>query len=54
VNDLQALLETGFADANQVVQRLVDLGILRGDHSRARHRRFRYEAYVRLFEGERG
>jgi Fic family protein len=52
VKDAQALLGTTFAGANQVVQRLVDHGILAEITGRARHRRFRYDAYVRLFEEE--
>jgi cell filamentation protein, protein adenylyltransferase len=50
VKDVQALLGTTFAGANQIVQRLVDLEVLREITGQARHRRFRYDAYVRLFE----
>ncbi len=52
--DAQALLGTTFAGANQIVQRLVALGIMREMTGQARHRRFRYDAYVRLFEEEAG
>lgn len=52
VNGVQALLGTTFAGANQVVKRLADLGVLREMTGQARHRRFRYDAYVRLFEEE--
>lgn len=52
VKDVQALLRTTFAGANQIVQRLVDLAILAEITGQARHRRFRYDAYVRLFDGE--
>jgi Fic family protein len=50
VKDAQTLLGTTFAGANQIVQRLVALGVLRELTGQARHRRFRYDAYVRLFE----
>lgn len=52
VTDIRALLGTTFAGANQIVQRLEDLGILVEITGQARHRRFRYDAYVRLFEEE--
>ena len=52
VKNVQALLGTTFAGANQVVQRLADLGILAEITGQARHRRFRYDAYVKLFEEE--
>ncbi len=48
--DVQALLGITFAGANQIVRRLVSLGVLREVTGRARNRRFRYDAYVRLFE----
>ncbi|HEX7070605.1 MAG TPA: Fic family protein [Rhodothermales bacterium] len=50
VTDVRQMLGTTFAGANQIVQRLVDLKILAEMTGRARHRRFRYDAYVRLFE----
>ena len=46
----QDLLGTTFAAANQIVHRLVALGILQEITGQARHRRFRYESYVRLFD----
>ena len=52
VSNLMALLGTTFAGANQIVQRLVEIGVLREFTGQARHRRFRYDAYVRLFEEE--
>jgi Fic family protein len=52
VKNVQALLGTTFAGANQVVQRLADLGVLVEITGQARHRRFRYDPYVRLFEEE--
>ena len=50
VTDVRELLGTTFPGANQIVQRLADLGVLREITGRARHRRYRYDAYVRLFE----
>jgi Fic family protein len=52
VADARTLLGTTFAGANQIVQRLVDLGILSEFTGQARHRRFRYDPYIRLFEEE--
>ena len=49
---MMSLLGTTFAGANQIVQRLVEIGILREFTGQARHRRFRYDAYVRLFDEE--
>ncbi len=47
---VQALIGTTFAGANQIVRRLVATGILQEITGHARHRRFRYEPYVRLFD----
>ena len=49
--EIQTLLGTTFAGANQVVHRLVAIGVLVEITGQARHRRFRYEPYVRLFDG---
>ena len=49
--EIQTLLGTTFAGANQVVHRLVAVGVLVEITGQARHRRFRYEPYVRLFDG---
>ena len=49
VNDVRAISGTTFPSANQIVQRLVDLGILKEITGHARHRRFQYEPYVALF-----
>jgi Fic family protein len=54
VSEVRALLGTTFAAANQIVQRLVDLTILNEITGQARHRRFRYDPYVRLFEEDAG
>jgi hypothetical protein len=48
------LLGTTFAGANQIVQRLLALKILSEITGQARNRCFRYDPYVRLFEGESG
>ena len=50
VKDVEALLEVTYAGANQIVQRLEDLGILKEFTGQTRHRRFRYDAYIRLFD----
>jgi Fic family protein len=50
VADVRAMLGTTFAGANQIVQRLVDASVLREITGHARHRRFRYDAYVQLFD----
>lgn len=52
--EIQALIGTTFAAANQIVRRLVDLGILMEITGQARHRRFRYDGYVRLFNDDQG
>ncbi|HVA67147.1 MAG TPA: Fic family protein [Elusimicrobiota bacterium] len=42
------------AGANNIVRRLADIGVLREITGHARHRRFRFEPYLRLFEDGRG
>jgi Fic family protein len=54
VNDLRRLTRTTYPAANQLVQRFVEQEILREITGQARHRRFRYDAYVRLFDDEAG
>lgn len=49
---VQALLGTTFAAANQIVHRLVRSGILSEITGHARHRRFRYDPYVMLFDDD--
>ena len=49
--EVEELLSTTFGGANQIVRRLTELGILMEITGQARHRRFRYEPYVRLFDG---
>lgn len=53
MTDVQELTGTTYAAANQLVSRLVELGILLEITGYARNRRFRYEPYVALF-GEDG
>ncbi len=50
VKQVQDLIGTTFAAANQIVRRLAAIGILHEITGHARHRRFRYEPYVRLFD----
>jgi hypothetical protein len=45
---------TTFASANQIVRQLVGLSILAEITGQVRHRRFRYDAYVRPFDEESG
>ena len=50
VTAIRTLLGTTFPGANQIVRRLVGLGILTEITGQARHRRFTYDSYVQLFE----
>jgi Fic family protein len=52
VNDVRELTGTTFPAANELVSRLVDLGLLEEITGQSRHRRFRYSPYVRLFGEE--
>ncbi len=54
VKDVQALLGSTFAGANQIVNRLEKMGVVREITGQMRHRRFRYDAYVQLFEDGAG
>lgn len=49
VNDVQKLIGTTYAAANSLVSRLVSLGVLGEMTGYARNRRFRYAAYIALF-----
>ena len=49
VEDVRQITRTTFPAANDVVQRLVDLEILKEMTGRARNRRFLYAPYVALF-----
>jgi Fic family protein len=50
VNEVKELVGTTYPAANQLVQKLIELGILSEITGQARNRRFRYESYVQLFE----
>ena len=49
VNDIRALTGTTYPAANQLTQRLTEIGILTEMTGHARNRRFRYDPYIRLF-----
>ena len=49
LGEIQQLTGTSYAAANQLVARMCDIGILREMTGYSRNRRFRYDAYVRLF-----
>jgi Fic family protein len=50
VNEVRDLTGTTYPAANQLVERLVQIGILAEITGQARNRRFRYDTYVRLFD----
>jgi Fic family protein len=52
VNEVRGITCTSYPAANDLVRRLVEQGILREITGQVRHRRFRYEEYVRLFDEE--
>jgi hypothetical protein len=55
VNEVSDITGTTYAAANQLVERLVNIGVLSEITGQARNRRFRYDAYMQLFdEAERG
>ncbi len=54
VEDIRQLTGTTFPAANQLAQKLVEQGLLTEVTGQKRHRRFRYDAYVRLFDEEGG
>jgi Fic family protein len=54
VGDVQGLSGTTYAAANELVARLTTAGILQEITRYVRNRRFRYEAYVRLFDEGQG
>ncbi|MBK8574525.1 MAG: Fic family protein [Elusimicrobia bacterium] len=49
IADVQKLTRTTFPAANQLVSRLVKIGIISEMTGQKRHRRFRYEPYIKLF-----
>jgi Fic family protein len=50
VNEVCDQTRTTYPAANQLVERLVNIGILAEITGQARNRRFRYDSYVRLFD----
>jgi DNA-binding MarR family transcriptional regulator len=50
VNEVRDLTGTTYPAANQLVERLVKIGVLAEITGQARNRRFRYDTYVRLFD----
>ncbi|MCC6945614.1 MAG: MarR family transcriptional regulator [Thermomicrobiales bacterium] len=50
VSEVVALNGTSFPAANQLVARMVELGILSEMTGQRRHRRFAYEPYIQLFD----
>ncbi len=52
VHDVQEVTGTTYAAANNLVSRLVELGVLVEVTGNARNRRFRFEPLVRLFSGD--
>jgi Fic family protein len=50
VKEVRGLTGTTYTAANQLVERLVKVGILAEITGQIRNRRFRYDAYVRLFD----
>jgi Fic family protein len=54
VADVQGLIGTTYTAANELVARLTTAGILQEITGYVRNRRFRYEAYVRLFNEDQG
>ena len=49
VKKVQTITKTEFPAANQLVQRLVQIGVLKEITGQARNRQFRFDEYVRLF-----
>jgi Fic family protein len=50
VNEVKALTGTTYPAANSLVERLVRIGVLAEITGQTRNRRFRYDAYVNLFD----
>ena len=53
VNEVSNLTGTTYPAANQLVERLAELGVLAEITGRVRNRRFRYDPYIALFAEER-
>lgn len=54
VNEVRDLIGFTYTAANQLVDRLVEIGLLEEMTGQARHRRFRYAAYIGLFDDTDG
>lgn len=54
VSQIRELTKTTYPAANDLVGRLARIGILKEITGQKRHRRFRYDDYVRLFDEETG
>jgi Fic family protein len=52
VNEVQSLIGTTYPAANDLVGRMVDIGILREFTGQARNRKFIYQSYIQLFHDE--
>lgn len=52
VNEVRDLIGVTYSAANQLVDRLVDIGVLSEITGQARNRRFRYGGYIDLFDAE--
>jgi Fic family protein len=50
VNAVRSFTSTTYPAANQLVERLVKIGVLTEITGRTRNRRFRYGSYIRLFD----
>ncbi len=50
VNQVQSLIKTTYPSANNLVARMVGIGILREFTGQMRHRRFLYQKYLNLFQ----
>jgi Fic family protein len=54
VNEVRELIGTTYPAANQLVDRMAQLGILREITGQSRNRQFQYAPYISLFNTERG
>jgi hypothetical protein len=52
VSQVRELIGTTYPAANQLVERLTEIGLLAEITGQTRNRRFRYDPYVRLFADE--
>jgi hypothetical protein len=50
VNEVRDLIGFTYTAANQLVDRMVEIGVLEEITGQARNRRFRYGAYISLFD----